>query len=146
MEAADAAAPPWRRALQEEDAMAPKPKHGTCPMDSILRTLMGPWTTYIVWILRSEGPQRFGSLKRKVEGISAKVLTERLRALEAAGLIARHYEPTIPPQVTYSLAPRGQALSPALDALNKIALQWASEDQARHQATEKDIVEKTVAA
>ena len=57
-----------------------------CPMDSLLRTLMGPWTTYILWILRSEGPTRFGELKRKVPGISAKVLTERLRMLEAAGL------------------------------------------------------------
>lgn len=97
-------------------------------MDSVLRTLTGPWTTYIVWILRSEGPQRFGVLKRKVLGISAKVLTERLRALEAAGLIERHYEPTIPPQVTYSLALRGRELSPALDALSEVALKWAAED------------------
>lgn len=97
-------------------------------MDDILRTLMGPWTTYIVWVLRSEGPQRFSALRRKVTGISAKVLTERLRALEAAGLVSRHYEPTIPPQVTYSLAKRGSELSPALDALNEIALRWAAAD------------------
>ncbi|MFI4988646.1 MAG: winged helix-turn-helix transcriptional regulator, partial [Alphaproteobacteria bacterium] len=80
--------------------MPPKSKTGSCPMDSVLRMLMGPWTTYILWILRSEGPQRFGALKRKVAGVSAKMLTERLRGLESAGLIARHYEPTIPPQVT----------------------------------------------
>ena len=110
--------------------MGPNSKPGSCPMDSLLRTLMGPWTTYILWILRSEGPQRFGALKRKVEGISAKVLTERLRSLEGAGLVVRHYEPTIPPQVTYSLAARGQQLSPALDLLGKIALDWAAEDQA----------------
>ena len=97
-------------------------------MDDILRTLMGPWTTYIVWVLRSEGPQRFSALRRKVTGVSAKVLTERLRALEAAGLVSRHYEPTIPPQVTYSLANRGSELSPALDALNEIALRWAAAD------------------
>lgn len=110
--------------------MAPR-REGCCPMDNLLRTLMGPWTTYILWILRTEGPQRFGALKRKVEGISAKVLTERLRALEAAALIERHYEPTIPPQVTYSLANRGQELSPALDALDKIALDWATADAAK---------------
>ncbi len=111
--------------------MNPKSRIGTCPMDAILRLLMGPWTTYILWVLRSEGPQRFGALRRKVDGISAKMLTERLRALEAAGIVARHYEPTIPPQVTYSLAARGQELSPALDELNRIALKWADEDGAQ---------------
>ena len=54
-----------------------------CPMDSLLRLLMGPWTTYILWVLRSNGPTRFGELKRKVPGVSAKVLTERLRMLGA---------------------------------------------------------------
>jgi DNA-binding HxlR family transcriptional regulator len=108
--------------------MSATSKTGSCPMDDILRTLMGPWTTYIVWVLRSEGPQRFSALRRKVTGISAKVLTERLRALEAAGLVSRRYEPTIPPQVTYSLARRGSELSPALDALNEIALRWAAAD------------------
>ena len=42
-----------------------------CPMDYILRMLMGPWTTYIVYNLRTYGPQRFGELKRRVAGISA---------------------------------------------------------------------------
>lgn len=99
-----------------------------CPMDSLLRILMGPWTTYILWILRSEGATRFGELKRKVPGISAKVLTERLRMLEAAGLITRHHEPTIPPQVTYALATRGQELSGILDSLNATARRWGAED------------------
>ena len=117
--------------------MPAKVELGCCPMDTILRILMGPWTTYILWILRSEGPQRFGALKRKVAGISAKVLTERLRALEAAAIIERHYEPTIPPQVTYSLARRGRELSAALDELNRVALKWAAESgqaEPAHQA------------
>jgi len=108
--------------------MAAKERVGSCPMDSVLRTLMGPWTSYILWILRSEGPQRFTELKRKVAGVSAKVLTERLRMLEAARLVARDYVPTIPPQVTYSLAQRGDELSPILDAINRVALKWAEED------------------
>lgn len=102
-----------------------------CPMDALLRILMGPWTTYILWILRSEGAARFGELKRKVPGISAKVLTERLRMLEAAGLITRHHEPTIPPQVTYALAERGRELSGTLDSLNAIARRWRDEDAAK---------------
>jgi DNA-binding HxlR family transcriptional regulator len=105
-----------------------KHKPGGCPMDALLRLLMGPWTTYILWVLRSNGPTRFGELKRKVPGISAKMLTERLRLLEESAVILRHYEPTIPPQVTYSLAPRGHELGTVLDTLNGVALKWREED------------------
>jgi DNA-binding HxlR family transcriptional regulator len=102
-----------------------------CPMDFILRVLMGPWTTYILYNLRSFGPQRFGELKKRITGISAKMLTERLRSLEEAGLIARHYEATIPPKVTYSLTTRGRELEPALDLLAAIGKRWHEEDAAR---------------
>lgn len=101
-----------------------------CPMDSLLRLLMGPWTSYILWVLRSGGPTRFGELRRRVPGISAKVLTERLRMLEGAGVVYRRYEPTIPPQVTYGLAPRGEELREVLDRLNEIALRWRAADEA----------------
>jgi DNA-binding HxlR family transcriptional regulator len=106
----------------------------SCPMDSVLRLLMGPWTTYIIWNLRSKGEMRFGELKRAVAGVSAKVLTERLRHLEEAGLIDRRYEPTIPPQVTYSLTRRGRELEEVLDGLNKIACKWAREDAKKRAA------------
>ena len=67
-------------------------------MGSLLRILAGPWTLYIVWILTSEGPFRFGTLRRKIEGISAKVLTERLLLLEAEGFVHRDYEASVPPR------------------------------------------------
>ena len=110
-----------------------RPAHdpAVCPMDFILRVLMGPWTTYILYNLRSFGPQRFGELKKRIAGISAKMLTERLRSLEDAGLIARHYEATIPPKVTYSLTTRGRELEPALDLLATIGKRWHEEDAAR---------------
>jgi DNA-binding HxlR family transcriptional regulator len=101
-----------------------------CPMDYILRMLMGPWTTYIVYNLRTYGPQRFGELKRRVAGISAKMLTERLRTLEGAGLIKRDYEATIPPKVTYSLTPRGHELDSVLESLAEVAIRWQAEDRA----------------
>jgi DNA-binding HxlR family transcriptional regulator len=85
---------------------------------------MGPWTTYILWVLRSNGPTRFGDLKRRVAGISAKVLTARLRMLEQSEIIERHYAPTIPPQVTYALAKRGHELAEVLDRLNALARSW----------------------
>jgi DNA-binding HxlR family transcriptional regulator len=97
----------------------------------LLRLLTGPWTTYILWVLRSNGPTRFGELRRRVPGISAKMLTERLRMLEDSRVIFRHYEPTIPPQVTYGLAPRGEELREVLDALNQVARRWQAEDMPR---------------
>lgn len=102
-----------------------------CPMDSLLRLLMGPWTTYILYVLRSNGPTRFGELKRRVAGVSAKVLTARLRMLEQADVVERHYEPTIPPQVTYALSDRGRELADVIDRLGGIAKKWKEEDAAK---------------
>jgi DNA-binding HxlR family transcriptional regulator len=99
-------------------------------MDSLLRLLMGPWTTYILWVLRSNGPTRFGELKRRVPGVSAKVLTERLRMLAEAGVVHRQFEATIPPQVTYSLTARGEELKGVLDQLNAVAIRWQAADKA----------------
>ena len=107
------------------------PKSPTgCPMDALLRLLMGPWTTYILWVLQQDGPTRFGALKRKVPGVSAKVLTERLRMLETAGVIFRRYEAKIPPEVTYGLTPRGRELDHVLESLDTLAKRWQVEDQA----------------
>jgi DNA-binding HxlR family transcriptional regulator len=105
-----------------------------CPMDAILRLLMGPWTTYILWVLRSHGPSRFSELKRRVSGISAKVLTERLRTLEAAEIIERRHHPDNPAKITYATAQRGQELFPVLDQLNSLARGWRAEDEAREAA------------
>ncbi|EAQ02609.1 transcriptional regulator family protein [Pseudooceanicola batsensis HTCC2597] len=96
-------------------------------MDSILRLLMGPWTTYIIWVLSDQGPQRFGALKRAVPGISTRMLTERLRMLQGAGVIWREQAETIPPAVTYGLTPRGDDLRNVLDALGDIAERWKAD-------------------
>jgi DNA-binding HxlR family transcriptional regulator len=100
-------------------------------MDALLRLLMGPWTTYVLYVLRTNGPTRFGELKRRVAGVSAKVLTARLRMLEESDIIVRHYEPTIPPQVTYALSERGRELADVIDRLDMVAKKWRDEDEAR---------------
>jgi DNA-binding HxlR family transcriptional regulator len=79
---------------------------------------------YIIWTLSTAGPTRFGALRRQVEGVSTKMLTERLRMLEQEGIVHRHYEPTVPPQVTYSLTARSQELVAILDQLNGLAQRW----------------------
>jgi DNA-binding HxlR family transcriptional regulator len=99
-------------------------------MDSLLRLLMGQWTCYILWVLRINGPLRFGVLKRSVPGLSSKVLTERLRMLEEYNVIFREHVPTIPPQVTYGLSERGNELVTVLDELFNVAKRWCEEDKA----------------
>lgn len=94
------------------------------PLEKLLRQISGQWTMYILWVLDTEDCLRFGELHRKVEGISTKVLTERLRMLEEIGIIHRHYEPTIPPQVTYKLTDRGKELSQPLYQLCDLASLW----------------------
>lgn len=59
-----------------------------------------------------------------MDGISSKVLTDRLRMLEGAGLVLRTYEPTVPPKVTYSLTGNGQELDHALRSLEALAAAW----------------------
>jgi len=95
-----------------------------CPLGILLDQISGQWTLYIIWMLDLNEALRFGELRRKVDGISTKVLTERLRLLESIGLIHRHHEPTIPPQVTYTLTERGKELSRTLDHVYELAVRW----------------------
>jgi DNA-binding HxlR family transcriptional regulator len=94
------------------------------PLETLLSQISGHWTLYILWTLDTSGPLRFGELRRKVDGISTKVLTERLRMLESIGIVHRDYAPTIPPQVTYKLTDRGKELSGALEHLCDLASRW----------------------
>src|SRR5262249_5478010 len=115
--------------------MAVSKIQASCPMDALLRFLMGPWTTYILWGLRSNGPTRFGELKRRVTGVSAKVLSERLRMLADSGVVHRQFEATIPPHVTSSLTSGGEELREVLDRLNEIAVRWRAADDVAAAAT-----------
>ena len=99
-------------------------EHLECPSEKLLILLAGPWTLKILWVLSNNGPTRFGKLRRKIDGISAKVLTERLRKLEQEEIIYRDYKPTIPPQVTYGLADKGKDLTQVLKLIDKIAQKW----------------------
>lgn len=98
-----------------------------CPMESILRLLMGPWTTHILWLIRANGPMRFGQFRKQMPDISAKMLTERLRMLEQAGILYREHEPSIPPKVTYGFTEKGEDLNRVLDDLNALAQKWIAE-------------------
>jgi DNA-binding HxlR family transcriptional regulator len=102
-----------------------------CAIHDLLPVLAGPWTLHILWVLGSEGPTRFGELRRKVDGISARMLSDRLRLLEEKGFIYREYEPVIPPSVTYGITDRMRDITKVLDELNKLSLKWRQEDVER---------------
>lgn len=95
-----------------------------CPMEGILQAVTGRWTPYILWLLETEGPLRFGELMGLMPRISSKVLTQRLRQLEDQGLLLRTQLQTMPLQVSYELTSEGHELREALGALHVIGQSW----------------------
>jgi DNA-binding HxlR family transcriptional regulator len=82
--------------------------------------LSGAWTADVIWYLR-EGERCFSELRTDVKGISAKMLTIRLRRLEREGIVERRSKPTSPPTIGYVLTPMGQDLCGALTNLVEVA-------------------------
>ena len=64
-------------------------------------------------------PWRFNELKKSLEGISQKVLTDSLRSMEEDGLITRTVYPEVPPRVEYALSDLGETMRPILDAMQE---------------------------
>jgi len=104
-----------------------EPPDSRDPLPKLLRLLSGAWTLRVLFQLYDHGPTRYGELKRRLGPVSTKTLTIRLRELEGEGLVLRHYEPTVPPQVTYSLTPKTQDLGPAIVELQQVATKWYGE-------------------
>ena len=100
-----------------------------CESRQALDRLADKWTCLIVYALL-DGPQRHGELKRTIQGISQKMLTQTLRSMEADGLVQRKVIDVIPPHVEYSLTQLGQTLSDPLVAI----CQWAMEHLGEMQA------------
>ena len=77
-----------------------------CPSRPVLEHITGRWGSLVLIALR-ESPARFNELRRRVDGVSEKMLAQSLHALERDGLVAREVHSTIPPRVEYSLTPLG---------------------------------------
>ncbi|MFB7876936.1 MULTISPECIES: winged helix-turn-helix transcriptional regulator [unclassified Nocardia] len=101
------------------------PDHDICGMSLAIDVVGGKWKMHLMWVL-GEGPQRFGQIRRLLDGVSEKVLTENLRQLEAAGVVHREIYAEIPPRVEYSLTALGETLRDALAALET----WGNEHRA----------------
>jgi DNA-binding HxlR family transcriptional regulator len=88
----------------------------TCGMSIAIDVVGGKWKMHLMWVL-AEGPQRYGQIRRILDGVSEKVLTENLRQLETAGVVHRELYAEVPPRVEYSLTPLGWELNEALKPL-----------------------------
>jgi DNA-binding HxlR family transcriptional regulator len=87
-----------------------------CPTRLMLDRIGDKWTVLILGLL-AESPVRFNALRRQIEGLSQKVLSQVLKELERDGLIRRQAFPTVPVTVEYSLTPLGATLAEPLDGL-----------------------------
>ncbi len=87
-----------------------------CVLTECMSIIAGAWAPNVIWHLRA-GPRRFSELRIDIPPISAKVLSQRLKELEARGVVVRTIQPTTPPSVEYTLTPLGAELIPALDAI-----------------------------
>lgn len=91
-----------------------------CPTRQVLDRVADKWTALVILAL-GEGRQRFSELRRAIDGISNKMLTQTLRGLEADGLICRRVYPTVPVTVEYELTDLGRSLATAVAGLRS----WA---------------------
>lgn len=97
-----------------------------CPARTILDVLAGKWALLLIHAL-IDGPARTSELRRRVGGISEKMLIQTLRMLERHGLVRRHSYAEVPPRVEYSLNQLGASLSEVVSALDGWVEQHANE-------------------
>jgi DNA-binding HxlR family transcriptional regulator len=95
-----------------------------CPKFEAAFQLLGKrWTGLIIRVLLS-GPKRFKEIKDMIPEMSDRMLTERLKELEAAGLLARHVYPETPVRIEYELTDKGRGLESMMNEMQKWAEKW----------------------
>jgi len=103
---------------RRKSKVAPPP--AAYPLRECARLLAGAWAVDVIWYLR-EGERCFTELQYDLQGVSAKMLTARLRSLEREGVVERITKSTNPPTVWYALTAAGQELGGALKNVVEIA-------------------------
>jgi DNA-binding HxlR family transcriptional regulator len=88
----------------------------TCPARQLLDRISDKWVTLVLSALAG-GPRRYSELGRRIAGVSEKMLTQTLRALERDGLVTRTVTAAVPPRVDYALTPLGVSLLPVMAAI-----------------------------
>ena len=110
-------------ALVAARTMLPVHAAPTCSVAGTAEIVGSKWTVLIVHDL-SEGPRRFTELERSCAGISPRTLAERLRWLEAEGVVVRASYPESPPRVEYALTKKGEALLPIVHEMRRFGHDW----------------------
>jgi DNA-binding HxlR family transcriptional regulator len=87
-----------------------------CPIEATLDVIGGKWKVVILFWLRDD-IRRFSDLRRRIPGISERMLIHQLRELEADGIVDRKLFPEVPPKVEYSLTDYGRTLRPITDLM-----------------------------
>nr|WP_197981571.1 MULTISPECIES: helix-turn-helix domain-containing protein [unclassified Frigoribacterium] len=98
------------------------PYQAGCPTRRVLDRIGDRWTVLVVGTL-DDGPRRFSEIRRVVDGISQKMLTQTLRGLERDGLVSRTVYAEVPPRVEYELTEAGQTLRAPLKALERWSIE-----------------------
>ncbi|MBT2500919.1 helix-turn-helix domain-containing protein [Curtobacterium sp. ISL-83] len=106
-------------------ALEYSPYAADCPSRQLLDRIGDRWSVLTIGTL-ADGPQRYSAIAHRVQGVSQKMLTQTLRALERDGLVTRTVFPEIPPHVEYELTDRGRSLRTVLEPLER----WATEHMA----------------
>ncbi|MEW9533317.1 winged helix-turn-helix transcriptional regulator [Microbispora sp. NPDC049125] len=101
---------------REEARLAYNAYIAACPSRKLLDTLSDKWVSLVLSAL-ADGPRRYSELARIVAGVSQKMLTQTLRAMERDGLVARAVTPSVPVRVDYRLTPLGEDLMPLMRAI-----------------------------
>ena len=133
-----AAAPLVKNALSgnqgaaEEPAAVPDPYAAGCPTRLLLDRIGDKWSVLVLGLVRDR-PCRFNALRRDIEGLTQKMLSQTLKALERDGLVTRTVWPTVPVTVEYAITPLGATLTAALDELQR----WAREHIAEVNAAQR---------
>ncbi len=102
--------------------MKKKCSKSTCKVSNTIQLIGNKWVLNILFRLL-DGTKRFGELKKSIEEISPKMLTQQLRKMEGDGLVKRKIYPEIPPRVEYSLSEKGKALQPVIEKI----VEWGNE-------------------
>lgn len=95
-----------------------------CGMELTMDVIGGKWKSVILWHLRNK-TLRFSQLKKRLHGITQKMLTQQLRELEEDGLVNRKIYAEVPPRVEYSLTKYGQTIIPVLYTIYKWGINYS---------------------
>jgi DNA-binding HxlR family transcriptional regulator len=109
-------------------------RENECPVKLTVDLIGGKWKTLILYYLK-RGPQRTGVLQQRIEGVSKKMLTQQLRALERDGLIKRKDYAEVPPKVEYALTAHGETLKPILGLMAA----WGARHRVRYTRTTPEL-------